>query len=49
MCRKNQLYGCGLIAFGLGLLLGDCFSSEFAGFCVGVALVGVGLWCVSKK
>lgn len=38
MCRRNQLHGWILIAFGLGLLTGSCLESGFL-----VVFIGVGL------
>ena len=38
MCRRNQLFGWILLAFGLGLLIGLCLES-----CLFSAVVGFGL------
>ncbi len=38
MCRKNQLWGLLMMAFGVGMLLACCFESGF--FC---GLLGLGL------
>ena len=45
MCRKNQLLGSVLIAFGLGLLIGIRLEGGFLCHCVcfGVIAVGGGL------
>ncbi len=39
MCRKNQLYGWILLAFGLGLLVGKCLEGGVMSTCVGVVIV----------
>lgn len=49
MCRKNQLCGSALIAFGLGLLVGILLESGFFAFFVAVVIMGLGVWCVSRK
>lgn len=38
MCRRNQLLGWILLAFGLGLLIGLCLEARFF-----FALIGIGL------
>ncbi len=49
MCRKNQLCGCALITFGLGLLLGNWLESGFLCFCMSMIVVALGFWCAGKK
>jgi hypothetical protein len=49
MCRKNQLCGCALIAFGLGLLIGTFLESGFFCFLIGLGIVGLGCWCAGKR
>lgn len=49
MCRKNQLCGCALIAFGLGLLIGSCLESGFFCFFIGVGIMALGFWCSGRK
>lgn len=49
MCRKNQLCGSALVAFGLGLLVGMVLNSGFTSFCIGVGIMGLGCWCMSRK
>ena len=49
MCRKNQLCGCALMAFGFGLLVGMCLESGFFTFLIGIGIIGLGLWCNGKK
>jgi len=49
MCRKNQLCGCALMAFGFGLLVGCCLESTFFCCCVGLGIMALGLWCNTKK
>ena len=41
MCRKNWIPGIFLLAFGLGIGVGCCFSSCVGGFCLaGTAICG---------
>ncbi len=49
MCRRNQLWGCCLIAFGLGLLIGLCLESSFVCGCIGAGAVAVGFSVLQKK
>jgi hypothetical protein len=49
MCRKNQLSGCALMAFGLGMMVGMCLESGFFGFLVSIIIIGLGAWCAGKK
>lgn len=49
MCRRNQLCGCTLIAFGFGLLIGACLESGFFSFFVGVGIMMLGFWCGGRK
>lgn len=49
VCRKNQLCGAVLIAFGFGLLVGICLESTFFTCCMGIAIMGLGFWCCGKK
>ena len=48
MCRKNVANGLALIAFGLGLLIGPCFSSGFWRFFLAVGVIAVGV-CLMRK
>ena len=48
MCRQNQLLGCALMAFGVGVLVGSCITKGFFSFCFGFGLVVVGL-CVLRR
>ncbi|MCD7755401.1 MAG: hypothetical protein LUJ09_03575 [Firmicutes bacterium] len=49
MCRKNQLCGCALAAFGFGLLIGTCLESAFFCCCAGIGIMALGAWCARKK
>lgn len=49
MCRKNQLCGSALVAFGVGLLVGMLLESGFLTFVLGMGFMGLGCWCMSKK
>ena len=48
MCRKNQMRGGCMIAFGLGLLLGQWIDSAFLCILAGLMLVTLG-WCVLRQ
>ena len=41
MCRRNQLLGCALLAFGLGMLFGTWLESGLICFLLGLLAV---LW-----
>lgn len=49
MCRKNQLCGSALVAFGFGLLVGMVLNSGFISFMIGIGIIGLGCWCTSRK
>lgn len=49
MCRKNQLYGFTLIAFGVGLMIGNWLESGIFCFLLGLGGVFLGLWMLGKK
>lgn len=49
MCRKNQLLGVALAAFGLGLLFAGLFESGFFCGCVAIGLIVAGLVLSRKK
>ncbi len=49
MCRRNQLCGSVLVAFGLGLLVGCWLESGFFCFMVGFGIICLGIWCGTKK
>ena len=49
MCRKNQLMGCNLIAFGLGMLVGFGLESGFWCWVLGVGLIAFGFAALQKK
>lgn len=42
MCRKGRLWGCALVAFGLGMLIGSWVESGFLFHCLGFGLVIAG-------
>ena len=48
MCRKNQLHGCCIGCFGLGLILGHCLESWLLCCCGGVSLLVLG-FCVLRR
>jgi len=49
MCRRNHLWGCALIAFGLGLLIGTWLDGGFLTNCFGFALIVVGFGMMKKN
>lgn len=49
MCRKNKLWGWILIAFGAGLLLGLCVSSQFLQCCLGFGGAVLGFFILYRK
>jgi hypothetical protein len=49
MCRRNQLVGVGVLAFGLGMLACCWLESEIVRNCCGIALAAIGLLLTQKK
>lgn len=49
MCRKNQLWGLAVLAFGTGLLIGCWLESELAQICFGLVLMAGGFMALQKK
>ena len=49
MCRKNQLWGMAVLAFGLGLVVGCWLESELARICCGFGLLVAGFLILQKK
>lgn len=49
MCRKNQLCGCALVTFGLGVLIGSCLEAGIFCFFGAVSVICLGCWCMKKK
>jgi hypothetical protein len=49
MCRKNQLWGLAVLAFGLGLLVSCYLESGLAQVCFGLALMAGGFLLLQKK
>ncbi len=48
MCRRNQLLGCVLLAFGLGTLFGYWLGQGFLCMCIGCGMLALG-FCVLKR
>ena len=42
MCRQNLLWGCVVLAFGLGMLAGSWLKSGFVTHLIGLGLVFLG-------
>lgn len=49
MCRKNHLWGCCAICFGLGLLIGRGFESGLIALALGIGLTVLGLSFLRQK
>ena len=49
MCRRNQMWGLILMAFGLGLLIGQCLEQGFCCSMGGLVIVGVGFSVMRQK
>ena len=49
VCRKNQLLGGMLMAFGLGLLMGKCLEAGFMSTFFGLAIVVGGVAVMRQK
>lgn len=48
MCRQNQLWGCVLMAFGLGVIIGILLQGGFFSGCFGFAMLILG-FCVARR
>lgn len=49
MCRRNQMNGCCLTAFGIGLLLGQWITSAFLCIVGGIALICLGCFILRQR
>lgn len=49
MCRRYELWGWLLIAFGVGVLCGIFLESGFLCSCIGVGMVAGGIVILQKK
>ena len=49
MCRRNQLYGWILMAFGLGLLIGRCLDGSLLSGFAAFLIICAGLWVMRQK
>jgi len=49
MCRQNHLWGCAVIAFGLGVIIGMLLESGFMGLCLGFGLMVLGFCILHRK
>lgn len=49
MCRQNHLWGCVLMAFGLGVLIGTWLDGGFFCNCFGFVTIIVGCGVIRKK
>ncbi len=48
MCRRNQLWGCSLLAFGIGVLVGTWLESGLVCHLFGLLAIFCG-WSVCRK
>lgn len=48
MCRHNQLWGCALIAFGIGVLIGLWVEGGFLAHCLGFGVIVIGCSVMRK-
>ena len=48
MCRRNQLWGCAMMAFGLGVLIGTWIEGSFLTNCFWIAVIGAGFGVMRK-
>ena len=48
MCRKNQLFGWILMAFGWGVLVGSWITKGFFCFCFGFGMMVLGC-CILRR
>ena len=49
MCRRQQLLGCVMLGFGLGLMIGHCLESWFVCSCGGIVFVFLGCGGLRRK
>lgn len=49
MCRQNQLWGCALIAFGLGVLVGLWLEGGFFSHCFGFGVIFFGFSMLHRR
>ncbi len=49
MCRRNQILGTALAAFGLGLLVAGFFESVLFCGCIGIGCIAVSVVILQKK
>ena len=49
MCRRNQLLGCAVLAFGCGLLVCCWLESELLRIVFGIGLLVAGFCLLQKK
>lgn len=49
MYRQNRLYGCSLVTFGIGVLVGIWLKGGFWAHCFGLGLVFLGVRMCCRK
>ena len=49
MCRHHQLWGCILLAFGFGILVGMWLEGGFFAHCFGFGLIAIGFSMGRKR
>ncbi len=49
MCRRNLLWGCVMVAFGMGVLVGLWLGEGFWCHCFGFGFIVIGCGCFRRK
>ena len=49
MCRQNQLWGCALMAFGVGIFVGMLLEGGFLCGCFGFGMLILGFCVMHRK
>lgn len=49
MCRKNQIWGIAVLAFGLGVMVGCWVEPAFVRNLIGIGLIAGGILILQKK
>lgn len=49
MCRQNQMWGCALMAFGLGVIVGMLLDGGFLCCIFGIGMIILGFCVIQRK